>query len=87
MGISVFRMQCHIRQKVLGHVVYIKGLKKQTFLQHYLPYVVQLDMVPSFKKLNVCPTEWCEHRHGCHCARRKVHELKRYIDSNNIQLN
>ena len=75
-----------IRQKVLGSVMYVKGEQKQRFLEKYFPYVSQLDMLPSFSKLNSCPTEWCEYRHGKNCARRKVHELKYFVDNNKVLL-
>jgi len=76
-----------IMAKVRGYCVFCKGLEKQRFLENYLPYVAQLDMVPSFKQLNSCMTEWCEYRHGKFCARRKVYELKHYIDTNGLVLN
>src|SRR5271163_4527 len=76
-----------ITMKVKGCVLYVKGLEKQRFLQNYFPYVSQLDMVPSFKQLNSCTTEWCEYRHGKCCARKKVHELKHFVDTNGIVLN
>jgi len=65
-----------IWKKVYGHCVYVKGLQKKQFLEQYLFNVGELHMVPSFKKLNQCILQWCEHRHGKHCARRKVYELK-----------
>ena len=75
-----------IASKVKGGIMYVKGLEKQTFLENYFPYVSQLDMVPSLKTLNSCITEWCEYRHGKYCARRKVHELKFYVDNNKVAL-
>ena len=76
-----------IVKKIGYSISYTKGNEKQCFLENYLPYVAQLDMVPSLKYLNSCLTEWCEYRHGKYCARRKVYELKHYIDRKKIILN
>lgn len=76
-----------ILNKVNSGILFVKGLEKQRFLELYFPYVSQLNMIPSFKHLNSCHTEWCEYRHGKYCARRKVHELKYFVDSNKINLN
>ena len=64
----------------------MKGDEKAQFLEDEGFEVRTLDFVPSFKTLNECTTDWCEIKHGRSCARRKVHELKRYIDSNGIVL-
>ena len=76
-----------IMAKVRGYAVFCKGDQKQRFLMNYLPYVAQLDMVPSIKRLNSCLSERCEYQHCKFCARKKVYELKHYIDSNKIILN
>jgi hypothetical protein len=70
-----------ISQKVKNEFVFVKGIDKQRFLERYLPHVVDLEMLPSFKYLNSCPAECCDKYHGKYCARRKVHELKYYIDN------
>src|SRR5437867_3759034 len=67
-------------------ITYVKGGEKTQFLEDEGFEVRNLDFVPSFKTLNECTTDWCEIKHGKSCARRKVHELKRYIDSNGIVL-
>ena len=69
-----------ISRKTKTSYIFVKGLAKQRFLERYLPHVVDLEMLPSFKQLNSCMSECCE-RHGKYCARRKVHELKYYIDN------
>ena len=75
-----------ICSKVGRRIAYVKGLEKLQFFQKYLFAVGELHMVHSFKKLHECPSDWCEHRHGKNCARRKVHELKNYIDKYHIIL-
>src|SRR6266849_8072701 len=75
-----------IRVKVEDRLVYAKGLEKVNFLERELWMVRDLDMIPSFKKLNNCSNQWCELRHGSKCARRKVHEMKHYVDTNDIKL-
>jgi len=69
-----------------GNMVYVKGLEKKIFLDRHLFRVAELHMVPAFKKLNSCILSWCEHMHGKFCSRRKVSELKHYIDTNKIIL-
>ncbi len=75
-----------IRKKVEDRSVYVKGFEKVQFLQNELWLVHDLEFIPSFKKLNNCYSDWCEYRHGSYCARRKVHELKNYIDTHKLVL-
>src|SRR6266853_3001634 len=75
-----------IGSKVGRNTVYVKGLEKQRFLESYLVHVYDLDFVPSIKKLNSCLGNCCEIKHGKQCARRKVYELKTYIDNNKLAL-
>src|SRR5258707_1141906 len=75
-----------IREKVEDRVVYVKGMEKVIFLKSELWVVNDLEMIPSFKMLKSCASAWCEYKHGNNCARRKAHELKHYVDTNNIQL-
>lgn len=61
----------------------IKGSEKKQFLEKQgFITVHEIEGIPSFKVLNECMGEWCEIRHGKWCARRKVNELKRFIDNN-----
>src|SRR5438552_2989161 len=77
-----------IAAKVGAYAVYVKGPEKHRFFQKYLPYVIELGMLlPLIKKLSNCATECCQYYHGNYCARRKVHELKYYVDSQGIILN
>jgi hypothetical protein len=75
-----------IWKKVGANITYVKGLEKKQFLEKFLFRVGELDMVPPFKKLNAMRLQWCEHRHGIWCARRKVYEIKNYIDTYKIIL-
>jgi hypothetical protein len=70
-----------ICQKVKDNLVFVKGFEKKNFLERYLPRVIDLKMLPSLKYLNSCMTECCDKKHGNYCARRKVHELKYFIDN------
>jgi hypothetical protein len=70
-----------IARKTRNSYVFAKGIDKVRFLERYLPHVVDLEMLPSFKHLNSCMSECCDKYHGKYCARRKVHELKHYIDN------
>src|SRR6266849_3617502 len=58
---------CHvmedIRKKTAGGTVYVKGLEKARFLQDNNINAIDLDMLPSMKKLNVCHNEHCENNH------------------------
>ena len=66
--------------------IYVKGCEKMRFLEKYIFQMFDLDFVPSIKKLPICLTDCCEIKHGLHCAMRKVHALKKYIDDNTIFL-
>ena len=70
-----------ICQKVKDEYVFVKDIEKQRFLERYLRHLIDLEMLPSFKYLNSCMSECCSRRHGKFCARRKVHELKYFIDN------
>jgi len=70
-----------INRKVKFDYCFTKGVEKQRFLERYLHRVIDLEMLPSFKYLNSCMSECCDKGHGKYCARRKVHELKYYIDN------
>src|SRR5438552_1742482 len=70
--------------KVGTDTLYVKGLEKQRFLDKYFFKVLDLNFLPSLRHMNSCTSDRCELKHGTHCARRKVCELKHYIDSNNI---
>ena len=43
-----------ISRKTKNSYIFVKGLAKQRFLERYLPHVVDLEMLPSFKQLNSC---------------------------------
>ena len=72
-----------IARKLREDTVYIKGKEKFEFMKRILPRpnFVELEGIPSFKELNNCVFERCEVRHGNHCARRKVYELKHFSDN------
>jgi len=70
-----------IWRKVKVDNVYVKGLEKKQFLEQHLFSVLELHFMPSFKDLNETLHEWCDVKHGIWCARRKVNELKRYVDT------
>ena len=66
-----------INRKLKFDIVLVKGNEKAKFISSYLNrFVVELVNIPPFSKLQNCMTERCEVKHGKHCARRKVHELR-----------
>jgi len=71
-----------IQKKINRKSVYVKDLEKARFLQDNNINAIDLDMLPSIQKLNACHNECCDYGHGSFCARRKVCELKHYIDMN-----
>ena len=71
-----------IWRKVGVNLVLVKGLEKAKFLQEHLLNVEEMEGVPAFKHLSECRNDWCDVKHGIWCARRKVHELKRYANQN-----
>ncbi len=87
-GDFMFRdVMADIRAKVEDKMVFCKGLEKCKFLFNYMWRVSDLPMIPSFKTLKNCSTDWCNYRHGAQCAQRKVYELRHYVETNNITLN
>ena len=70
-----------IAQKLRSDTVYVKGREKFEYLRNMFPrpMFVELEDVPAFKNLNNCVHERYEMRHGNHCARRKVYELKHAV--------
>ena len=78
---NFYRVMRAISQKVQDDYVFVKGIDKVRLLERHLQHVVDLEMLPSFKYLNCCMLECCSKRHGKFCARRKVYELKNYIDN------
>ena len=75
-----------IYNKAAGCIIYVKGLEKTKFLRDNYFNAKELQSVPSFKNLNNCLSECCNYPHSIYCARRTVHELKHFIDTNNITL-
>jgi hypothetical protein len=75
-----------IYNKTAYCTIYLKGLEKTKFLKDIHFHVKELESVPAFRKLNNCLSQCCNYSHGVFCARRKVHELKHFIDINNIIL-
>jgi hypothetical protein len=73
-----------IRRKIKHALVYIKGQEKRDFISHYLPdcRIIDLKNIPSFKIMASCNNERCEVKHGNTCARRKVYELRHYLQNN-----
>jgi hypothetical protein len=71
-----------IARKIKCDTVNVKGHEKCEFISRLFPSasVIELEHVPPFKNLNNCMHERCEVRHGNHCARRKVYELKHVFD-------
>ena len=65
-----------IDRKVGEDVVYVKELQKTNFIKEYLLNVIELEGLPPLKTLNNYMNERCEVKHGNHCARRKVYELR-----------
>src|SRR5277367_4155917 len=80
-GVNFYRVMRAVSQKVQDEYVFVKGSEKVRLLERYLRHVVDLEMLPSFKYLNCSMSECCSRRHGKFCARRKVYELKNYIDN------
>jgi len=74
-----------IARKLGNDIVYLKGDEKRDFIKRIFPRptFVELQNIPSFRELNSCIHERCKVRHGNHCARRKVFEL-RYIFHQNL---
>ena len=70
-----------IARKLCSDTVFIKGPEKFEFIHRMFPRpkFVELQDVPAFKNLNNCVSERCEMRHGKHCARRKVYELRHAV--------
>ena len=75
-----------VKEMTIGCLIYVKGDEKQRFLEMYFNHVEQLNMLPSIKTLSSCRGEECENQHGKYCARRKVHEFKKFLDDNQIKL-
>lgn len=67
--------------KLRTDTVYIKGKEKFEFISSIFPRpkFIELEKVPAFKHLNNCLNERCEVKHGNHCARRKVYEIRDFI--------
>ena len=70
-----------IALKLKSDAVYIKGNEKFQFLTNIFtsPNFIELEHIPAFKYLNNCFQKRCGVRHGNHCARRKVYELRHYM--------
>ena len=70
-----------ITRKLRSDTVYVKGREKFEYLRNLFPrpMFVELEDVPAFKNLNNCVHERCQIRHGNHCARRKVYELRHAV--------
>jgi hypothetical protein len=75
-----------IYNKTANHMIFVKGFEKTMFLNDNYFHAKELQSVPAFKRLTNCLSECCNYSHGIYCARRKVHELKHFIDANNIIL-
>src|ERR1700727_1332120 len=75
-----------IQSKVKCVTVYVKGKEKRDFISGLLPgaQILELQYVPAFKHLNSCTHEKCDVKHGNHCARRKVYELKHVVDNQDL---
>ena len=75
-----------IALKLKSDDVFVKGNEKFKFLSSIFPLAnfIELEHIPAFKYLNNYFQERCGIRHGNHCARRKVYELRHYmINSDN----
>ena len=70
-----------IARKLRSDTVFITGNEKFKFISNLFPSpnFVEIEHMPAFKNLNDCVHEWCQVKHGNHCARRKVHELRHFI--------
>ena len=70
-----------VARKIGDNTVFIKGREKFEYIRHMFPRpkFVELQDVPAFHHLNSCIHERCEIKHGNHCARRKVYELRHFI--------
>ena len=70
-----------IALKLKTNDVFIKGNEKSQVMSRIFPSAnfIELDHIPAFKYLNNCLQERCEVKHGNHCARRKVYELRHYM--------
>ena len=70
-----------IARKLRSDTVFIKGREKFEYIWRMFPRpkFVEVENVPSFKYLNNYVHERCEVRHGNHCARQKVYELRHFI--------
>src|ERR1700721_2277428 len=75
-----------IERKLGCDTVYVKGGEKYDFINRLLQSVtlIELEHVPAFKYLNSCMHERCEVKHGNHCARRKVYELKNALEKQGL---
>jgi hypothetical protein len=73
-----------IARKLGDDIVYLKGDAKRDFMSNILPRCtfVELQKIPSFRELNNCTYERCRVKHGNHCARRKVFELRHIFNQN-----
>ena len=73
-----------IARKMGEDTVYIKGTEKYDFMRRRLPRpkFVELEDIPAVCYLNSCTQERCNVKHGDHCARRRVYELRHYIINN-----
>ena len=74
-----------IARKLKFDTVYIKGNEKFKFISSIFPTAkfIEVEYIPPFKLLNNCLQECCGVDHGTHCARRKVHELRYYMENLN----
>ena len=72
-----------IAKKIKRDTVYMKGAEKCAYISSLFPTATFIDLVdiPAFKHLNNCIHERCDVKHGNHCARRKVYELKYAVDN------
>src|ERR1700722_8089262 len=76
-----------IKEHIKTDKVFAKGDEKTKFLQKWLPQLEDAVWITTpFKNLNSCFSEWCNIKHGIHCARRKAHELMKAdkIHRNNL---
>lgn len=75
-----------IGKKVGIQNVYVKGAEKSRFLKKHLFNLHELELLSSLNTMNKCIGDCCEVKHGRHCARRKVCELRAYVNNNNVLL-
>jgi hypothetical protein len=76
-----------IAKKLKRDTVYMKGAEKCAYISTLFPYAtfIELENIPAFKHLNNCIHERCDVKHGNHCARRKVYELKHAVDKSKLK--